>query len=172
MKITPEFLQLASLIIAPAAALGGIWLSPHLTSRVDHRRWLREQRASAYLNAIQAMQGIVTAHIHELSVKAMFQVIQEKFPEYKDVKSKEVPDEEVRDFVEEYTRERLTTFFTSLIDIQSQVALYGTKAARQICEGLLHDLVNAPADKGHSIVTNALERFTTVCREDLRVTEG
>ena len=46
-------------MIAPAAALLGVALGPALTARVEHRRWLRDERLKSVVGVLNAARAIL-----------------------------------------------------------------------------------------------------------------
>src|SRR5215216_5151749 len=115
------------------------------------------------------MEGVITAQIQNLAEAATLKLVKEKFPEYKDAKGPDIPPEKVGDIVGELTEKHLETFYFPIIKADSQVALYGTEAARRITSQLVKALTDASADQPSKITGSALNQFIAVCRSDLKV---
>jgi hypothetical protein len=45
--VASDLVPVAAVIVAPAAALAGVWLSPRITAQSERRRWLWQRRAEA-----------------------------------------------------------------------------------------------------------------------------
>jgi hypothetical protein len=73
MSIDPSVLQLIVILIAPAAALLGAWLSPYIVRRTEQRAWLRDRQADAYLEAIHASELFRLNDAIEAGIKGALQ---------------------------------------------------------------------------------------------------
>ena len=129
VRLTAQTLQLISLLIAPIAALAGVWLSPFLTSRLEQRKWIRDQRMTAYVNAIRAGQHALVISTKGYAISTMFHQVQQEFSEYHDLKSPEVPAHELQDFIHRHVSDDLEERYSPLFTALGEVGLYGSQAA-------------------------------------------
>ena len=58
MRITPTEIQLVAILIAPVAALAGVWMSPRLGAGLERRRWLWQHRAEACLTVLRVAEEL------------------------------------------------------------------------------------------------------------------
>jgi hypothetical protein len=58
MRITATQVQLVAILVAPAAALVGVWISPRLGAGLERRRWLWQHRAEACLTVLRVAEEL------------------------------------------------------------------------------------------------------------------
>jgi hypothetical protein len=57
----PFWLQVASVVLAPVLGLAGVGAGAALTSKGEHRRWVREERLRVYADFVSACTGYLQA---------------------------------------------------------------------------------------------------------------
>jgi hypothetical protein len=56
-RLTPSMMDLAEMAIAPVAALVGVWLGSVWSTKTEERRWQRDIKAAAYLDALREIEA-------------------------------------------------------------------------------------------------------------------
>jgi hypothetical protein len=143
MKITPGVLQLAAILVAPIAALAGVWLSLYLATRADRQRWLRDHRASAYVTAIEAAESIRVSSLIATSVRKLERLHEEVSRPTQDQLGQPPSLDDIRKRMEQATLVPLTP----LIHAESEISIFGDETAYRAIRRLVSAVIALLADR-------------------------
>jgi hypothetical protein len=170
MKITPQLLQLVSIIIAPVAALAGVWMASQLSGRVEHRRWLRERRAEAYISVLQSADQVSLSKILQRSIKrAALETVrglEEKSPKEGTIRSEDIA-EPTRALIEQ-AREEIAAVWMPFARADNEVAIFGSEAAYKAARRVTRAAMHEDLDKGIKLSNEDILNLINTCRKDLK----
>src|SRR5919198_1797818 len=150
MKITPQILQLVSIIIAPVAALAGVWMASQLSGRVEHRRWLRERRAEAYISVLQSADQVSLSKIFQRSIeRAALETVRdldEKSPKEGTARSEDIA-EATRASIEQ-AKEEIAGVWVPFARADNEVAIFGSATAYKAARRVTRVAMREDLDKG------------------------
>jgi hypothetical protein len=159
VRLSPQALQLVSLLIAPVAALAGVWLSPFLTNRVEQRKWIRDQRMAAYASAIRAGQELLLMSTKETGLRSTLDWIKQELPDLKDSQASAIPVANLAPIIHELDDD-MDRLYSPLFAALGDVALYGTPEAFAAYIELMASITSHDAKS----IGEALGGFTGICR--------
>jgi hypothetical protein len=169
MKVTPQLLQLVSIIIAPVAALAGVWMASQLSGRVEHRRWLRERRAEAYISVLQSADQVSLSKILQRSIeRAALEVVESL--DSNTLKEGTETSEYIAGITMasiEKAREEITAVWTPFARADNEVAIFGSAAAYKAARRVTRAAMQEDLDKGVQISNDDLLDLINTCRKDL-----
>jgi hypothetical protein len=181
MRLTPGVFQLVSLLLAPLAALAGVWLGPHLTSRIELNRWKRDRKEQAYLALLQAVDSLRLHVMEETTVSHAVSRVEEEMASEKDAgsqshelrRSDDLSLEEARTFAKQYVRESARPY-EALVRARSQTELFGTRRVLTLFDtttdyymALRVSPSNAETERIGLAAYNAVQELINECRRDL-----
>jgi hypothetical protein len=169
MKITPQILQLVSIIIAPVAALAGVWMASQLSGRVEHRRWLRERRAEAYISVLQSADQVSLSKIFQRSIeRAVLETVRdldEKSPKEGATRSEDIA-EATRASIEQ-AKEEIAGVWVPFARADNEVAIFGSETAYKAARRVTRLAMREDLDKEIKLSNDDILNLINICRKDL-----
>jgi hypothetical protein len=151
MRVTATEIQLVTILIAPVAALAGVWISPRLGADLERRRWLWQHRAEACLTVLRVAE--------ELRFRAWHGDLPDPPHERIDLRPIAVAARQL----ELLGGQRTAAQVHSVLDRINQLVEAGRWAEVQVNDRTLQDLFAA-----HHALGVALDELAQVCKVELR----
>jgi hypothetical protein len=148
LRLTPAAIDLVKTLVAPAAALVGVWVGAIWNTRTEGRRWQRDQRVGAY-----------SAFLHEVVTLRLFIVMH----------SREQLDEKSSD------PQLMIDQFRPMVTSGEALHFYGndrvTSASQSVIKALqgLTAVKEEERDTAEDGVARAIRDYVAACREELGI---